>query len=526
MKNKCKPIHIINQIELDKIKIFTQSNPNILDVVNFLQNEFNISSTCDSDIVNGFIKDSSNIEGFAEAVVRPNNTYESSVTFTICYKLEIPITISAGQTNLTGSATPKGGIVLSTQNMKSDIQLDLDNQIATISVGNYLEEFRRKIIEKSQNKLYYPPDPTSREDATIGGTIACNASGFIPGENGATRKWVNSIEFILPNGYVINAKRGEYISENGQFNLYIDDALIEWKIPTYERPKIKNASGPFSSPEGNIDFVDLIIGSEGIFGLTTNCTLKLVTKPKDYLDLFIPLLTENDAVILRAKLDSKLDRFTSFEYFGHNCLNYMDHRDILFNGNREFGVYLQMPIWDSNKEEAINEWFDILVETKVNIDYDSVYLMDSEAQRRVFFEARHSMPTKAVEKIQQMETISIITDAIVPINHFAEFLKFSHSLLEKSKMEYLLFGHLGDCHLHFHVLPEKSELKNAKRIYSKIIQKSSELGGVYSAEHGTGKRKRQDFIECYGKLAVDEIKKCKSAIDPKYLVNRRNVIDF
>ena len=70
-----------------------------------------------------------------------------------------------------------------------------------------------------------------------------------------------------------------------------------------------------------------------------------------------------------------------------------------------------------------------------------------------------------------------------------------------------------------------NKIKDAIDCYHKIIQLSSKLGGVYSAEHGTGKRKKQDFIECYGTIAVDQVKKCKEAFDPHFLLNSGNVVD-
>ena len=88
-----------------------------------------------------------------------------------------------------------------------------------------------------------------------------------------------------------------------------------------------------------------------------------------------------------------------------------------------------------------------------------------------------------------------------------------------------MFGHLGDCHLHFHLIPSIENEKNAIDCYRKIIQISAELGGVYSAEHGTGKRKKQDFIECYGNAGINQIIECKKGFDPNFLFNSGNVVD-
>ena len=112
------------------------------------------------------------------------------------------------------------------------------------------------------------------------------------------------------------------------------------------------------------------------------------------------------------------------------------------------------------------------------------------------------------------------------IYKFQKFLDSSHVLLQKSKIEYLLFGHLGDCHLHFHLIPTKVQQPKALEVYNQIIESSTELGGVYSAEHGTGKRKCQDFIQCFGEGAADQVRNAKVAMDPDFLLNRGNVVEY
>ena len=73
------------------------------------------------------------------------------------------------------------------------------------------------------------------------------------------------------------------------------------------------------------------------------------------------------------------------------------------------------------------------------------------------------------------------------------------------------------------MIPTQSQQQKALEIYKYIITKSAELGGVYSAEHGTGKRKHNDFIECFGNKGVQQVKKAKVAVDPYLLLNRGNV---
>ena len=131
-------------------------------------------------------------------------------------------------------------------------------------------------------------------------------------------------------------------------------------------------------------------------------------------------------------------------------------------------IYIQQPLRNQEIEDAAGEWLDLLTESGCEVDDDA--------------------------------------------------------LLRETGLDYVAFGHLGDCHLHFTVLPEKHQLEQGVEAYDAIVAKLAELGGVYSGEHGTGKRKRKDFLRCYGADAVQQVKDCKAAVDPEFLLNRENVV--
>ncbi|MBN2231439.1 MAG: FAD-binding oxidoreductase [Deltaproteobacteria bacterium] len=497
----------------------------------FLEREFGVAMNLDPDIVAGFATDSSNLPGHAEGLCRPVNERECAVIMRACHAAGVCLTISGGRSNLTGSATAEGGVVLSLAKMTAPaVMVDEERKLVRAPVGIVLEEMRGQVLELSGKRLYYPVDPTSRGDAWIGGTIACNASGFTPGEIGATREWVEAIDFLLPDGRRISAGRGDYVSRAGVFALRQDDKTLTLPVPTYPRPAIKNASGPFSAADGVMDFIDLVVGSEGIFGLVTACTLRLAERPADYLDLFFSLPAEANALAFRdylgARLDGDFGRLAALEYFGVNCRRYMDHETRLFHGSNQVGLYIQVPVRDTPKDEMAENWFNLLVECGCGIDPEAVLLLDTEAMQRTFMEARHSMPANALEVVQRHGTWTIMTDTVVPPPTFPEFLADVHETIAATGIDYLSFGHFGDCHLHFTLLPEKEHLEQALKIYDRIIATSAGLGGVYSGEHGTGKRKRNDFVRCFDAGAIAQLKRCKAAIDPEFLLNRGNVLAF
>ena len=502
----------------------------IPEMAGFLRETFSLRVDCDEDIVSGYRTDSSNLPGNASVLARPRSERECAVILRACHASKTPLTISAGRSNLTGSATPAGGIVLSLAEMKTPAVL-VDPAARTVQapVGIIFEEMRNAVLEQTKGRLFFPVDPTSRSDAMVGGALACNASGFTPGETGAMRPWVRSLDFLLTSGLKVSAERGQYVSENGIFVFHhgADETVVP--VPAYARPSIKNASGPYSDPRGAVDLVDLLVGSEGIFGLVTGCTLALADRPEAYLDLFVSLPGEKDALGLLFHLLERLPEtfaaLAALEYFGPNCRRYMDHEHRLFRADHSVGVYLQVPLGHGSLEQAAEQWLDILGNAPCGICTDDIMILLSERDRTIFFEARHSLPARSLEVVTRRGTHTIMTDTVVPPGHFAEFLAYTHGIILSEGVDYLVFGHLGDCHLHFMILPEKDQLERGLSVYDRIIEKSAALGGVYSGEHGTGKRKRGDFLKCYGAEAVRQVLKTKRAFDPWLILNRGNVVE-
>ncbi len=523
---------ILSDSEYLKIDNFCgnrQGPDKLPEIADFLLKEFSLKLILDLEIIAGFASDSSNLPARAEALCRPENEREAAIILRAGRASKIPITLSAGRSNLTGSATAEGGIVLSTAKLNQPaIRIIRSEKLVISPVNIILEELRDKILDETDKTLHYPVDPTSRGDAWVGGTIACNASGFTPGEIGATRDWVKGLDIIFPNGLKIKAERGQYISEAGKFILTNDKQTCDWPVPTYPRPKIKNASGPFSSPDGRIDLIDMFIGSEGLFGLVSGCILKLSPRPKDYIDLFFSLPDESQALAFYAFMErefkSDFSDLSAFEYFGVNAIKYMDHKERLFFGDNQVAIYLQIPVTaDKNLDQEIETWFNRLLAANCGIDPEAVILLDNEPKRRMFMESRHSMPANALEVIQQHGTYTIMTDTVVPPENFAIFLDYAHKLIESESIDYLSFGHFGDCHLHFTLLPNKKKLQKATEIYDLFITRTVALGGVYSGEHGTGKRKRKDFLVLYNRAAIDQLMACKAAVDPDFIINQGNV---
>ena len=218
-----------------------------------------------------------------------------------------------------------------------------------------------------------------------------------------------------------------------------------------------------------------------------------------------------------------MSKITALEYFGYNSQKYMNHREFLIKKETDVGIYIQIPIFTKTFDATTEEWVNLITEFDKEINLDNIIILNDPRNWKKFFKARHSIPDNALTKTRQLGGISIITDTIVPPSKYRKYLKLIHQRLQTESIEYLLFGHLGDCHLHFHLIPTEQQDKKCLEVYDYMIDLSTKFGGVYSAEHGTGKRKRNDFRKCYGNQAVNMVKKSKLAIDPNLILNRGNI---
>ena len=498
-------------------------------LADYLCERFGLEMELDPDVVQGYARDESNLPGHADALCRPRTPCECALIVRTCYLAGLPFTVSGGRSNLTGSATPEDGVVVSLAQLDAPgLTIDCEHERVTAPVGVVLEDLRQEVRRASSRRLHFPVNPTSRIDAHLGGALACNASGFTPGAPGAMRYWVEELDIVFPNGYGLHAARGEYISRDGRFVLDHDGRETIWPVPRYPRPAVKNASGPFSDPNGEIDLVDLFIGSEGIFGIVTGCTLRLEPAPAAMLELFFSLPSEERALAvqryLAEHLPGGLSSLAACEYFGPACRRFMAHADVLFSDAAAVALYVAVPLETDTIDDAAEQWFTMLTGPECDVDEDAIMLIDSPRTREILFEARHSIPSKILEIVQQRGTVTIVTDAVVPSGQFGVYLTRAHALLKDSGLDYTAFGHFGDCHVHFTVLPEKEQMDAAYHVYDELIALAAAMGGVYSGEHGTGKRKRHDFVACYGEQGIHDVARSKAAVDPRCLLCRGNVI--
>ena len=118
----------------------------------------------------------------------------------------------------------------------------------------------------------------------------------------------------------------------------------------------------------------------------------------------------------------------------------------------------------------------------------------------------------------------ISADISVPESALDEMVSFYRTEIEQQGLEYVLFGHIGECHLHLNILPRTDEeMSKAKNLSREFAKKAASLGGTISAEHGIGKMKHQFLEILYGPEGIREMVRIKLILDPKGILNRGNI---
>src|SRR6185436_862139 len=219
------------------------------------------------DLLQSFLSDAAHVPGgAAEGVVFPRDVDEVAAVVRAARRV-LPV---GAQSSLTGGATPRGDVVLSTRGL-SEIA-EPTGETIRVGAGVPLSELQRFLAARD---LYYPPVPTF-DGAFVGGTVATNAAGAATFKYGVTRDWVSGLTVVLADGSVLDISRDEVrASDDGVIEVDTGSlGRIRIDIPTYHVPMLpKVSAGYFTEP--HLDLVDLFVGSEGTLGVIAGATLRI-----------------------------------------------------------------------------------------------------------------------------------------------------------------------------------------------------------------------------------------------------------
>ncbi len=505
--------------------------------------------------------ESHSFEGKTERLVFPTTEVEVASELRKAYENDTPLTMQGGRTGLTGAAVPLGGTTLNFQEMDRLLYMnyypDEDRYSITAEAGVLLEDLVRAVLTKDLDELQGKGDSANQEalemflederemsfavdptetSAWLGGIVACNASGARTFKYGAVRDWVKRIRVLLPNGDALDIRCGEIFAKDRVFEIELTDgSAIEVKVPDYEMPSTKNAAGLYS--KADMDLIDLFIGCEGILGAITEIELVLTDMPQNTMTVMAFFPSEENAVdfVYEMREPNSPVPPEFIEYFGPYALDMIRQKASdtgikvpALTEETKAVVFFEFAYTEEELEERVMALEAILNKhgsssesSWAGLDYQELEKMKA---------VRHFVPEMinsliAQRKTQYDKVHKIGTDMAVPDEALREYLAFYREILEEQAMEYVIFGHIGDNHLHVNMIPRNNEeVEQGMENYRLFAKRAVELGGTVAAEHGIGKLKRQFLEIMYGEKGISEIQAVKKALDPKWLLNQGNMV--
>jgi len=470
----------------------------------------------DKDIIKSYFEDESGLlGGYADEVLFPENGKDAVNILQDASSKKRPTTISGGGTGVTGARIPFSGSILATDHLNKIINIDEKKLFATLQPGVRLADFEKEL---SRYNLAYPPDPTE-PNAFIGGTVSTNASGAKGFKYGPTRSYVKRLKVVLSTGEILDIKRGEiFVNKRESLSLKLGDKEIKIKIPTYSMPDIKSAAGYYIKDD--MDLIDLFIGHEGTLGLIVEIDVALGKKVEEIMSFFSFFPTEKDAI--HFVKEAKSNEILSLEYMDNNSLNLLRNKYSNIPKTSNAMVYFEQ---DYKKEEEnlfIDQWMALL--EKHNALMEKSYFADSCKERERLREFRHALPEMINEIVKKNKLPKVGTDIAVPERAFPEMFELYKKELYSSKIDFVIFGHIGENHLHVNMLPKtEREFVKSRSIYMDFVKKAVDLGGTASAEHGIGKLKHAFLEVMYGRKNLEEMAMLKKSLDPACILGLDNI---
>lgn len=428
------------------------------------------------------IADASGYRGRADQVFEPRGEDDVSALLTRAAEQNIPVTVMGAMTGVAGGAAPQGGWGLSLARFR---RLDLVHDEIfehhlRVGAGVLLREVQ---ASAAAAKRFYAPDPTENT-SSIGGNIAANASGSRSFRYGATRDHVLALRVAWMDGRIEEYRRGQH---------------VDFDIPAIPLPRTtKHSAGYRLSP--GMDVVDLLVGSEGTLGVVTEALLRLLPAPGQVTGGVVFFPSEEGAL-------EAVDRWRPTP--GLNMLEYLD------------ATSLQM--LDVRHSAALM----IEIEGEPDLDMTGALEADSwfattAADRERFRQFRHALPERVNSRLRQSGFVKLGTDYAVPLDQNRAMLAIYHTVLDREfPGQYVIFGHIGDAHVHVNILPtSQAQYERALGVTRDLACEAVRLGGTVGAEHGLGKRKAHLLEIQYAPDVIAAMRAVKRRFDPQWLLGQ------
>ncbi len=431
----------------------------------------------DEEVVASYGQDRAIFEGAgtASVLVMPRTTEEVVATVEAANAADVPIVPRGAGTGLTGAANASDGcVMLSLHRMNQILEIDTTNRTATVQPGVINIDLKKAVADVG---LFYPPDPASFDMSSIGGNVSTNAGGLCCVKYGVTRDYVIALEVVLASGEVMRTGR----------------------------QTIKSTTG--------FDLTGLFVGSEGLLGIITEVTVKLVPAPPP----------PSTAVAYFDELPDAGEAIVDIFQQGHepSLMEIMDQASL-----RQVEAVYKMDIDTSaacliliqtagdRASERIAEISQLC--TKHGASF--VYHVDDPHEGDMLIEVRR----KTWPAFETLGKALLPEDVAVPRQHLPALLAGIVDIGERHNVALPTIGHAGDGNMHPLLVfdgNDPDETSRVKKAFAEIVRLAISLGGTIAGEHGVGTLKREFVNEELDPIQLSTMLEFKKLLDPKGRLN-------
>lgn len=452
-----------------------------------------IGISSDRSVRESYETDASGLHLLPDLVARPESIDDVIEVVRKAASDRTALTCAGAQTSTTAASITDKGILLSLRAL--DRISPPDEQARTIRVepGALVGQIKRTAAAAG---LLFAPDPTSEEESTIGGAIACNASGARTFKYGATRRHVRALRVVMASG-----------------------ELLEFRRSDLEKNTVGYAFAH--------DPIDWFIGSEGTLGVIVEAELSLLPLPRHVVGFAVLFRTAEEALnfVIATRESSTLSA---------RCIEYFDARAVEIARTAASGiiaqdagamVYVEEEIND-DLDTALSRWLELI--DAIAADFEPL-VFDGEARLREARKIRHSIPTTMNERGTMYRDAGgrkVSTDWAVPYRKLPEAIRAARSLLkERGIEEPVIYGHAGNGHPHQNFIARDArELAIIEGAVEETLKRVLALGGTVAAEHGIGKIKRRWLPLQMNPLQISMMTAVKRDLDPHGILAPGNIL--
>ena len=410
-----------------------------------------------------------------EVVIWPAAPSEVAAILKYANKNLIPVTGWGSGSSLEGNPIPvQKGIVLDFTRMDRIVEIREEDFQADVEPGVVYQDLNEKLKHEG---LFFPPDPGAR--ATLGGMIANNASGTRTIYYGSTKDYVLQLSVALANGEIIDL--GTRSS--------------------------KTSSG--------YDLIRLFVGSEGTLGIVVGATVRLVGLPVEFSAAVVTFPSIDAAgktvfEIIRAGLNP-----AALELVGPECIELMNQEENL-DLNLSPTIFMEFHGTTTSQLAEVLEMAEEICRERGCLEFRPGV---GRAERDRIFKARHGLGEMIIRN--HPDCGILIMDVAVPITAYSELIASINAELEGTHLVSYYISHAGNGNVHLNIAGKKGDREQWDRIHQiaeRLVQKTLELGGTATGEHGIGLGKRK-FMEAEHGSSLEWMKKVKMMFDPNGILN-------